>query len=295
MYEMDQYTVSLLHFDDGLKDECGKVWVSNNAGVSTDQKKFGNSSLAVDVGKYIYTDDVSDFDFTGQFTIEMWVMFTKYPTARGQSYAHNLFSQFKDSNNVINLDVGSFGDNSMSGIGFDSTSGGARIVVGGKCNLSLNTWYHTAFVADGLGGLYVFLNGKLISHENMAVKFPLLNSTRACIGKLLFPGSDYDCIGYIDEVRISKIARWTEEFTPPSEPDTPTPGTGEILLVITMAEEVEKEYQLSKSELDAFVSWYNNRSEGTGAPYYTFDKSFKRKDYLVFDKILTFEVTDFTK
>jgi hypothetical protein len=28
MYEMDQYTVSLLHFDDGLKDESGKVWTS---------------------------------------------------------------------------------------------------------------------------------------------------------------------------------------------------------------------------------------------------------------------------
>ncbi len=62
-----------------------------------------------------------------------------------------------------------------------------------------------------------------------------------------------------------------------------------------MAEEVEKEYQLSKADLDAFVSWYDDRSKGIGSSYYTFDKSFKRKDYLAFDKILIFEVTDFTK
>lgn len=28
MYELDKYTVSLLHFDDGIKDETGKVWTA---------------------------------------------------------------------------------------------------------------------------------------------------------------------------------------------------------------------------------------------------------------------------
>jgi hypothetical protein len=234
MYEVDEYTMSLLHFEDGIKDECGKKWVSNNAGVSTDQKKFGNSALAVDVGKYIYTDDVSDFDFTGQFTIEMWAMFTKYPNAHSGNFAHDLFSQTKDSNNCINMEVGG-STNSIAGIGFDSTSGGARIVVGEDYNLNLNTWYHVAFVADGLNGLYVFANGKLLHHENISVKFPLLNSTRACIGKLLYTGAEYDCIGYIDEVRISKIARWTSDFTPPGTINAPinltaTPGDSQVTL-----------------------------------------------------------------
>jgi len=26
MYGVDEYTVSLLHFDDGLRDECGNTW-----------------------------------------------------------------------------------------------------------------------------------------------------------------------------------------------------------------------------------------------------------------------------
>jgi hypothetical protein len=46
MYEMDEYTVSLLHFDNGIKDESGKVWTAKNgADISTVQSKFGGSSL----------------------------------------------------------------------------------------------------------------------------------------------------------------------------------------------------------------------------------------------------------
>jgi hypothetical protein len=256
MYEVDQYTVSLLHFEDGIKDETGKIWVSSNANVSTDQKKFGNSSLAVDVGKYIYTDDVSDFNFTSQFTIEMWVMFTKYPTMHGGNFVHNLFSQVKDTNNCMAVEVGSTIANSMPGINFDSINGGARIQTGGSYNLNLNTWYHLAFVANGLGGVYLFVNGKLLHQEQLLIKFPLLNSTRACIGKLLYPGAEYDCIGYIDEFRISNIARWTSNFNPGAPTNlTTTAGDSQVTL--------------SWTAVDGAVGYNVKRSTTAGGPYTT--------------------------
>ncbi|MBP2633327.1 MAG: hypothetical protein H6Q70_3955 [Firmicutes bacterium] len=77
--------------------------------------------------------------------------------------------------------------------------------------------------------------------------------------------------------------------------------SSKVLLVITMSEEVQKEYELSKIELDAFIDWYNTRAEGTGLAYYIFNKDFNlgpfdsRKDYIVFDKIENFEVMQFTK
>ena len=77
--------------------------------------------------------------------------------------------------------------------------------------------------------------------------------------------------------------------------------SSKVLLVITMSEEVQKEYELSKIELDAFIDWYNTRAEGTGLVYYIFSKDFNlgpfdsRKDYIVFDKIENFEVMEFTK
>lgn len=49
--------------------------------------------------------------------------------------------------------------------------------------------------------------------------------------------------------------------------------------------------ELSKSQVNDFINWYNVRSAGSGLPHYTFNKDFNlgpfqsRKDYLVFDKI----------
>ncbi|AJQ26172.1 hypothetical protein [Pelosinus fermentans] len=76
MYEVDQYTVSLLHFDGGLTDESGKVWAAQNgATVSTTQSKFGGSSLYLNgINQCLTTPNNTDFDFgSGDFTIEGWV------------------------------------------------------------------------------------------------------------------------------------------------------------------------------------------------------------------------------
>ncbi len=42
MYEVDEYTVSLLHFEDGLKDECGNSWSGDDTlQYSNDVKVIG--------------------------------------------------------------------------------------------------------------------------------------------------------------------------------------------------------------------------------------------------------------
>lgn len=83
---------------------------------------------------------------------------------------------------------------------------------------------------------------------------------------------------------------------------TPTapPATGNrSLLVITLVNGSEKEYDLSAAELNAFTTWYNNRASGTGSPYYTMNKNYNvgpflsRKDNLVFDKIVSFEINEY--
>ncbi|MNI85570.1 hypothetical protein D3C73_1425750 [compost metagenome] len=53
-------------------------------------------------------------------------------------------------------------------------------------------------------------------------------------------------------------------------------------------------------EINSFISWYEVRAAGTGTASFTIDKHdnnkgpFKsRKDYVIFDKILTFEVNEY--
>ncbi|OPX92020.1 MAG: Kappa-carrageenase precursor [Pelotomaculum sp. PtaB.Bin104] len=77
----------------------------------------------------------------------------------------------------------------------------------------------------------------------------------------------------------------------------PQPTGNKALLVITMTNGTEKEYDLSITEVNAFITWYN--TSGSGTPYYMISKSYNigpfvsRKDYIIFDKILTFEVMEY--
>ncbi|MDO7905528.1 hypothetical protein Q5741_03775 [Paenibacillus sp. JX-17] len=86
----------------------------------------------------------------------------------------------------------------------------------------------------------------------------------------------------------------------PNNPTTPpvdeNSGDRAILSIMLNTGEV-KEYDLSMGEVNAFINWYEQRADGTGRITFAIDKHsnnkgpFKnRKDYIIFDKIITFEV-----
>ncbi|KWX74022.1 galactose oxidase [Paenibacillus jilunlii] len=73
------------------------------------------------------------------------------------------------------------------------------------------------------------------------------------------------------------------------------------MLTVTFINGTEKEYDLPRTEVDAFLNWYDARDAGRGPGSYAIDKHTnnkgpfkKRKDYVVFDKILNFEVSEYT-
>ncbi|MEK5000563.1 MULTISPECIES: fibronectin type III domain-containing protein [unclassified Paenibacillus] len=79
----------------------------------------------------------------------------------------------------------------------------------------------------------------------------------------------------------------------------PLPGEeGErALLRLILINGIEKEYDLSMSEVKAFINWYEGRANGSGTAMFAIDKHdnnkgpfVNRKDYVFFDKIITFEV-----
>ncbi|MFB6367757.1 fibronectin type III domain-containing protein [Paenibacillus elgii] len=88
-----------------------------------------------------------------------------------------------------------------------------------------------------------------------------------------------------------------EAFATPLEP----PVNGRAILVVTLDTGLEKEFDLSMAEVNAFIAWYEGKAAGTGPASYAIDKHdnnkgpFKsRKDYVIFDKILTYEVNEYT-
>ncbi len=76
-------------------------------------------------------------------------------------------------------------------------------------------------------------------------------------------------------------------------------ASNNAILEVTMTNGTIKEYDMTGAELDSFLTWYDDRSNGTGKSYFTITKKYNikpylsRKEYLPFDKILNFEVKEY--
>ncbi|MED2941884.1 DUF1668 domain-containing protein [Bacillus swezeyi] len=138
-------------------------------------------------------------------------------------------------------------------------------------------------------------------------------------------GNDLYVIGGSSQVNfINRILKSVEMFSldDANNPDTGTtpgddndssngenPGNtddkdqseeGDALLVITMVNGLQKEYQLSMKEVNAFLKWYKQRDAGEGPGFYEIDEHDNnkgpfesKKDYVVFKNILMFEVNKY--
>ncbi|WP_256021900.1 fibronectin type III domain-containing protein [Paenibacillus kribbensis] len=80
-------------------------------------------------------------------------------------------------------------------------------------------------------------------------------------------------------------------------PEQPTGNRA--ILVVTMTTGLEKEFDLSMKEVNDFIAWYEGKQTGSGSASYSINKHdnnkgpfSSRKDYMLFNRILTFEVSD---
>jgi hypothetical protein len=74
---------------------------------------------------------------------------------------------------------------------------------------------------------------------------------------------------------------------------------GRAILTVYISGGQIKEYDLSATQLSAFIDWYDTKDAGTGPAKYKFVKTWNkgpfkaRAEYVVFDKILTFNVDEY--
>ncbi|MNW50191.1 SPRY domain protein [compost metagenome] len=107
----------------------------------------------------------------------------------------------------------------------------------------------------------------------------------------------------MDQVVSNEANAIVKKSTPdPSDPTEPEQPSGDrAILIVTMDNGLDKEFDLSKKELNAFVAWYDAKDAGRGASFFAIDKHnnnkgpfSNRKDYVIFNKILTFEVSEYS-
>lgn len=360
MYKVDPYTVALLHFEDGVKDECGNTWTATgNVTISTVEKAVGTSSLSTPANAFLTSSNDKYAFGTGDFTIDFWMNY-------GSGYSGVSSAQIGSSIGVaIQPDMNWFGNNSSTVTVVTKTPGFAP-----------NKWTHYALVRQA-GTVYWFVNGIL---KNTSSANSSITANKFAINARYANGEYAGGAAYYDEFRISTIARWTSDFDPSGTVSAPTnltatAGDSQValswtavsgaagynlkrsitvggpyttiaanstaasyndntvtngityyyvvtavdlssnesansneasatpvaasksILRVTMIDSSEREYELSAGEIDGFVSWYNG-AISTGKPCYMLKKKVgyqSSKEYLAFEKIISFEVIECTK
>lgn len=211
-YTSDANTQLLLNFTNaGIIDATGKnvLETVGNAQISTTQSKFGGSSLAFDgTGDVVAASGAPvPIGTLGDFTAEAWI-YTTSSADQTIFYLNGGTSSFAGcrvgiNTNKIYLLV--------------STSGSAWAINSGNLGtINSNTWYHVAAVRNG-GTFTLYVDGvSVFSSTSVAATTALMTGSLNYVGSANSSGVTLSFNGYIDDARVSRLARYTANFTAPT-------------------------------------------------------------------------------
>jgi hypothetical protein len=192
-----------------------------NAKISNAQSKFGDTSLDLDgTGDYVRFPELNGpLDGASEdspLTIEGWFYWDGTQYSGGFNTVIGI-NRLSDGNNTMLLYCGDSGGGDHLGLRYN---GGSEQILSDP--IATNTWHHFAMVLNnGSYKFQVFLNGTSVFTSATTINVAPSDCSfligaeadAASAGNI----GDYFS-GYIDDIRISKVARYTSNFTPPTEP-----------------------------------------------------------------------------
>lgn len=181
---------------------------AGNAQISTVQKKYGTGSMLFDGnGDYLVSPSGTAYHLPGDFTIECWVYQNSTAGTQGIIVKRRLDTS----------ETGTWGI--VAGAGIFSFQKLQVTVVATNFGTSVaNTWQHIAVCRQG-STIRMFLNGTQGASVTDSTNYT--NTRNLIIGAWDRSGAgDVPTQGwfngYIDDLRITKNARYTANFTPPT-------------------------------------------------------------------------------
>jgi Concanavalin A-like lectin/glucanases superfamily len=214
-------TTTLLHFDNNISDSSGYavIWALNGSTTYTTTNKFGGYSLnANGTSKFAYTTSQTAYNWgTGDFTVECWQYTAGASNQGGFLWDSRPYSGGGSSGQKVGLVIWNENGGDIQ-VGYQG-GGTGYTVIAKSSSVSNSTWYHIA-ISRASGITRCFLNGTQFGtsfSDSNNYGFQLLNTAghSVLIGCPIDNESNSDYI-YIDEVRVSKIARYTSNFTSPT-------------------------------------------------------------------------------
>jgi hypothetical protein len=180
----------------------GGVTISNTVSV------FGGASAFFDGSGSLAVSDSADWDFPGDFTVDLW-----FRTSQASSSRAHLLSFGNGAGQNLDIDLN---DPDMGGTGLWVYWGsGGSNAIQSYASVSDDTWHHLAVVrADQV--VAVYLDGTSLGSVNDSASVLTSDAGSHIIGAY-FMQDRFFYTGYIDELRILKDkAAWTGNFTPPT-------------------------------------------------------------------------------
>ena len=164
----------------------------------------------------------SDFNYgTNDFTVEAWIK----TTDTGNLYLFYNGMATSTGSGLMGLAINNSTANKLNLRVYPTTSGIDESVTS-TTSVNDGVWHHVAMVRDG-NTMRLFVDGTEEGTPNV-INGSLGDAVAAQqIGTLDSLGFDYT--GLIDEFRVSDTARWTSDFTPPTERYTSDSNT--LLLI----------------------------------------------------------------
>lgn len=189
-----------------------KTITVTGADIAATPTKFGGGSLYFDGdGDYLTAVDNNDFAFlSGDFTAEAFVYPVSYGGGGLGSYG-SCVVDFRNSNS------------STTGFAFIIKTDGTLVVYSGSDivtstgSIALGAWSHIAVVRDS-GTVNLYINGSL---DGSAVFTTTLSDNALTVGTTIDGRAANTYLkldGYVNELRVSRAARYTSAFTPPVGP-----------------------------------------------------------------------------
>jgi hypothetical protein len=197
---------------------------SGNAQVSTVQSKFGGASAVFDgSGDYVTMTANSAVTFgTADFTWEFWFRTVNKPTSGNGRFPvllrNNGASTFTNGNNWLGIyDRHATINNTKLSV-FNPTffTSNSVALLTSTSSVSNNTWYHVAVVREN-GTFKLFFDGNLEATRTANLNIDTASGTTTFRDIRIGMGdstNDNSYNGFIDELRISSIARYSANFTP---------------------------------------------------------------------------------
>jgi hypothetical protein len=199
-------TLLLSGTNSSITDSSGKNSIASisTTQISTAQKKFGTASLLFNgSSNYLRIPYKPAYSMLAtDFTVECWI----YATA--STNPGRIINAWSSSTiAAASWEIVQAGATSVQ---FLCSTAGVTSVVSLSGSISLNQWYHLAAVRYG-NVFTLYINGTSASTTTQAITLQVPNSVT--IGARLNSTAYTEFFtGYIDEVRVSKVARYTSNF-----------------------------------------------------------------------------------